>query len=118
MPADHPLTLSLRRDVSPEAIEPDGLLGTALFDDTLAVIDYTDPNPGIRARCLDPRSGDCLVAPDCGHDTQPACCYGLPLDLLVQFIVQGEDDTCCVALSTDELAEIQQQGVCVGVEPP
>lgn len=118
LPQTHPLALSIRRDVAPEAIEPDGLLGTAVLDDTVTVLDYTDPNPGLRVRCLDPRSGDCLVAPDCNADAQPACCFGLPLNLLVEFIVFGDDDTCCGALSRDELEEIQGVGLCRGVNPP
>lgn len=118
LPETHPLALSIRRDVAPEAIEPDGLLGTALLDDTVTVLDYTDPNPGLRVRCLDPRSGDCLVAPDCSADAQPACCFGLPLNLLVEFIVFGDDDSCCGALSRDELQEIQGVGLCRGVNPP
>jgi hypothetical protein len=115
LPASHALTLSVRRDVVPEALQLDGLLGTVLLRDTLAILDYTDPNPGVRLSCLDPRSGDCLVAPDCSRDAQPACCHGLPLDLLVAFIVDGADETCCSALSAGELAEIQELGHCLGV---
>jgi hypothetical protein len=118
LPESHPSVLSLRRDVAPEAIQPDGLIGAALFHDSVAVLDYTDPNPGLRLQCLDPRSGDCLVAPDCAADAQPACCYGLPLDLLVEYIVFGDDEVCCEALSADELAEIQSQGLCLGTSRP
>jgi hypothetical protein len=114
LPASHPLPLSVRRDTSPEALQLDGLLGTVLLRDTLAILDYTDPNPGVRLSCLDPRSGNCLVAPDCERDAQPACCHGLPLNLLVDFIVKGQVDTCCTALSVGELAEIQELGHCLG----
>lgn len=118
LPETHPAVLSLRRDVAPEALQPDGLLGASVFDDTLTVLDYTDPNPGIRLQCLDPRSGDCLSAPVCSADEQAACCYGLPLDLLFELIVQARDNTCCGALSAAELREIQEDGFCLGEEPP
>jgi hypothetical protein len=118
VPATHPLPVALRLDLSPEAAQLDGLLGTALLRDTITVVDYTDPNPGVRVSCLDPRAGECFVAPDCGRDKQAACCYGLPLELLVDFIVQAEDETCCAALSAAELAEIQTQGFCVDTLPP
>jgi hypothetical protein len=118
VPASHPLPVALRLDVAPEAIQPDGLIGARMLEDTSVVLDYTDPNPSVRLECLDPRAGDCLVAPDCKRDRQPACCYGLPLPLLVDFILQAQDETCCTALSAAELEEIQLQGVCLGVEPP
>jgi hypothetical protein len=119
LPATHPLVVSLRQDVSPEAIQPDGLVGTALLQGTVTVLDYTDPNPGVRVQCIDPRAGTCMVAPDCEDDGQAACCFGAPLDLLVDFIVGAQDETCCAALSAAELAEIQaQQGVCLATQPP
>ncbi len=118
LPETHPVVLSLRRDVAPEALQPDGLLGASVFDDTVTVLDYTDPNPGVRIRCLDPRSGDCLGAPRCGENGQAACCHGLPLNLLSELILQARDSTCCGALSADELLEIQEDGFCVGVTPP
>ena len=121
LPETHQLALSVRRMVVPEAIEPDGLLGTALFDDTVTVLDYTNTSedtPGVRSSCIDPRAGDCLAAPRCEADAQPACCFGLPLELLAEFIVRGEDDTCCPALTAAELEEIQQVGRCAGVSPP
>lgn len=119
MPATHPLVGALRQDVVPEAIQPDGLIGTALLQGTIAVLDYTDPNPGVRLTCLDPRLGECMVAPDCEADGQAACCHGLPLDLLVDFILGAEDETCCTALSAVELAEVQVQwGLCLATDPP
>jgi hypothetical protein len=121
LPETHQLALSVRRMVVPEAIEPDGLLGTALFDDTVAVLDYTntsDDTPGVRLSCIDPREGDCTAAPRCEADAQPACCFGLPLNLLEEFIVRGEDDTCCPALTAAELEEVQQLGRCANVPPP
>lgn len=118
VPTNHPLPLVLRRDVAPEAIEPDGLLGTALFTDTETILDYTEGIPSVRVSCLDPRSGDCLVAPHCSVDGHTSCCYGLPLNLLVEFIVTGDDETCCPALSAAELAEIQADGHCLATSPP
>lgn len=117
VPATHPLVGALRQDVVPEAIQPDGLIGTAMLSDTVAVLDYTDSNPGVRLSCIDPRAGGCMVAPDCAKDGQPACCHGLPLSLLVDFILGARDETCCGALSDAEIDEIQAQaGVCLGVE--
>lgn len=118
VPATHPLPVSLRLDLSPEAAQLDGLLGSAMLRDTVAVVDYTDPNPGVRLSCLDPRVGECMVAPDCQQDAQAACCYGLPLSLLVDFITGAEDETCCAALSAAELEEIQTQGFCSETQPP
>jgi hypothetical protein len=118
LPETHPMVLALRRDVAPEALQPDGLLGASVFEDTVTVLDYTDPNPGVRLQCLDPRSGDCVSAPNCSANGQGACCYGLPLNLLFETIVQARDDTCCGALSTDELFEIQEDGFCLGEAPP
>jgi hypothetical protein len=112
LPADHPLALALRRDVAPDALEPDGLIGATLFENRTTVLDYTDPNPGLRIQCLDPSSGDCLVAPECERDTQTACCYGLPVSLLAEFIMSADDDTCCTALSRGELREIADLGFC------
>ena len=58
-----------------------------------------------------------MAAPDCRDDGDAACCFGLPLDLVVEFILQV-DDTCCGALSVGELREIQEEGICLGVSPP
>ena len=118
LPATHPMVMALRRDVAPEAIEPDGLLGTVLFDDTETVLDYTDNNPGVRVTCIEPRTGDCYAAPECRADGQPACCFGMPLELVVDWITIGGDDTCCPALSAAELMEIKPLGFCQGVNPP
>jgi len=118
IPEDHALVLALRRDVAPEALELDGLLGTVLFDDTEVILDYGGEIPGLKASCLDPRSGDCMVAPRCDADGRSACCYGLPLQLLSEFIVTGDNETCCPALSQEELAEIQGDGHCLSTLPP
>lgn len=115
----HPMVLALRRDVSPEALEPDGLIGTALLPNAEVILDYTDLNPGLRMKCLDPRAGGCFVAPDCADDGDAACCFGLPLNLLVDFIQRGGSDTCCIALSADELLDVQAGGeLCQGYDPP
>lgn len=118
LPAEHPLALAVRRDVAPDALEPDGLLGTALLADTEIVLDYTDLNPALRVSCLDPHAGRCQVLPDCREDQRSSCCHGLPLTLLDEFIRTLDDDTCCGALSADELEELTQAGHCVGVLPP
>lgn len=118
LPADHPLAQAVRRDVVPEALEPDGLLGTALLRDTDTVLDYTDLNPAVRTRCLDPYSGRCQVLPDCGTDRSRACCHGMPPALLDEFIRRLDDDACCGALSAPDLERLQRAGHCRGVLPP
>ncbi len=118
LPADHPLALAVRRDVAPEALQPDGLLGTALLPGTETVLDYTDINPSLRVTCLEPHEGRCQVLTDCREDQTPACCHGLPRTLLDELIRTLDDDTCCVALSARDLAELRQAGHCLGVPPP
>lgn len=118
LPADHPLALAIRRDLTPDALQPDGLLGTALLAGNEVVLDYTDLNPALRVACLAPHTGRCQVLPDCREDRRAACCHGLPLTMLDEFIRILDDDTCCGALSADELEEIQQAGHCAGVLPP
>lgn len=118
LPADHPLALAVRRDVAPDALEPDGLLGTALFPGTETVLDYTDINPALRVTCLDPHEGRCQVLPDCRQDRTAACCHGLPRTLLDELIRTLGDDTCCGALSAEDLAGLEQAGHCVGVAAP
>ena len=118
LPADHPVALAVRRDVAPDAIEPDGLVGTALLPGTETVLDYTDLNPALRISCLQPHDGRCQVLPDCREDRHAACCHGLPRTLLDELLRTLDDDTCCGAVSADDLAELQQAGHCVGVLPP
>jgi hypothetical protein len=119
VPVVHPLVLALRRDVAPEALEPDGLVGTALFGQTDVILDYTDRNPGLRVSCLSPSDGSCLAVPDCADAGHAACCFGLPVNLLVDLIQRGKSDTCCAALSAAQLAEIQAGGeFCQGLDPP
>lgn len=118
LPADHPLALAIRRDVAPEALEPDGLVGTALFPGTETVLDYTDINPSLRVTCLEPHEGRCQVLPDCRADQTRACCHGLPRSMLDELIRTLDDDTCCGALSAQDLAELDQAGHCLGVLPP
>ena len=118
LPADHPVALAVRRDANPSALEPDGLLGTALLAGTDAVLDYTDPNPSVRVACLEPHEGRCQVMPICREDLQPACCHGLPRSLLDEMIRTLDDDTCCGALSANDLAELQDAGHCVGASAP
>jgi hypothetical protein len=59
------MVMALRRDVNPEALQPDGLLGTALFHDSDVVLDYTDGTPGVRVSCSDPDDGTCMALPTC-----------------------------------------------------
>lgn len=118
LPADHPLAQAVRRDVAPDALEPDGLLGTALLAGTETVLDYTDPNPALRVKCLHPHDGRCQVLPDCRVDQATACCHGLPRSMLDELIRTLGDDTCCGALSAEDLAGLTQAGHCLGVTAP
>jgi hypothetical protein len=118
LPADHPLAQAVRRDVAPDALEPDGLLGTALFPGTETVLDYTDPNPALRVKCLYPHDGRCQVLPDCRVDQSAACCHGLPRTMLDELVRTLDDDTCCGALSAEDLAGLRQAGHCLGVADP
>lgn len=118
MPADHPLAVSLRRDVAPDALQPDGLLGAGILRGTETVLDYTDLNPSLRISCLEPHDGRCHVLPDCRDDRSQACCHGLPRTLLDEYIRTLGDDTCCGALSADDLVELQQAGHCESTSPP
>ncbi len=118
LPATHPLAQAVRRDVAPDALEPDGLLGTVLLDDTKTVLDYTDLNPSLRVACLEPHEGRCQVLPDCVVDRSLACCHGLPRTMLSELIRTLRDDTCCGALSEPDLRELQRAGHCREVLPP
>ncbi|MGB1016580.1 MAG: hypothetical protein ACPG4T_20755, partial [Nannocystaceae bacterium] len=124
VPETHPMVEALRRDISPEALQVDGLLGTTLFDDTDVVLDYTNESPGIRLRCFNPGSGACLALPMCSADTttpdQPVsrCCQGLPRDLLVDLIRFDGLYSCCQALAEPVRQELNNHAVRDGLAPP
>ena len=123
VPEDHPLAVSVRRDTSPEALQPDGLLGTALLQGTDVVLDYTDPTPSVRVSCLDTDDGTCLAMPACVADADasavvPACCFGLPEDLLVTLIRDEGAYGCCAALSPATVEELNTSATTQGREPP
>lgn len=123
VPADHSLVTSLRRDVSPEALQPDGLLGSALLRGTDVVLDYTDPTPSVRVACLDPDDGSCLSMPSCNANDDPsavvpACCFGLPEDLLVAMIRDDGAYGCCAALAPTTVEELNNQAAIEGLELP
>ncbi|MBA3547132.1 MAG: hypothetical protein H0T76_11660, partial [Nannocystis sp.] len=123
IPADHPMVVALRRDVAPEALQPDGMIGTALFNDSEVVLDYTDGTPGVRLSCLQPDDGLCMALPTCRPGTGtaatlPACCHGLPEDLLISLIVEGGEYACCGALSPDTIIELNLQAEGAGLEAP
>lgn len=118
IPADHPAAVHIRRDVAPDATEPDGLIGTVLFDESEVVLDATEETPTLRMMCLEPQSGRCLAAPQCTQDGASACCFGQPIDALVEYIEAAGDETCCGALSAVELDEIQDYGHCLSTLPP
>ncbi len=124
VPADHPMAAALRRDTSPEALQPDGLIGTALFADSEVVLDYTDGTPGVRLSCFEPDLGTCMALPQCvpGNgtpgDTTAACCFGLPEDLLISLVKDSGEYACCAALAPATAAELNLQAESEGREPP
>jgi hypothetical protein len=50
--------------------------------------------------------------------TLPACCPGLPEDLLISLIVEGGEYACCGALSPDTVTELNLQAEGAGLEAP
>ncbi|MDC0720240.1 hypothetical protein [Nannocystis bainbridge] len=123
VPADHPLVSAVRRDTSPEALQLDGLVGTALLSGTDVVLDYTDPTPSVRVACNDPDDGSCLALPACvpredPRAVVPACCYGLPEDLLVSLIRDHSAYGCCEALSPATIDELNNAEAIAGRELP
>ncbi|MCA9690219.1 MAG: hypothetical protein KC636_11460 [Myxococcales bacterium] len=123
---DHPIASTVRRDTSPEARQPDGLLGTVLFDDTDVALDYRDSNPGLALRCLDPDRGQCLSMPACQADEddpdaetpEPRCCHGLPRPLLIDLIQRAGIYDCCAALAEHVREELNRQAVEDGFAEP
>ncbi len=122
IPADHPMVMAMRRDVNPEALQPDGLLGTAMFHDSDIILDYTDGTPGVRVSCSDPDDGSCMALPACDSartsaDPPAACCYGLPENLLISLIDDGAY-ACCAALSPSTVEELNNDAIARGRQPP
>lgn len=128
VPADHPMVEALRRDVAPEALQADGMIGTALFNNSEVVLDYTDGTPALRVSCSEPDAGTCMALPQCipgapraagtASDTTPACCYGLPEDLLISLIRDSGEYACCAALSSATATELNLQAESEGREAP
>lgn len=123
VPADHPLVVAVRRDTSPEALQLDGIVGTALLRNTDVVLDYTDPTPSVRVACVDPDDGTCLAMPSCrarpdAGAVVPACCFGLPEDLLVSLIRDESAYGCCAALSPATVEELNLAEATAGRELP
>ena len=124
VPADHPMVTAMRRDTSPEALQPDGLIGTALFSNSDVVLDYTDGTPGVRISCSDPGGGTCVALPQCSASdssapiTTAACCFGLPEDLLISLITDSGEYACCAALAPATRAELNLQAEGEGREAP
>lgn len=123
VPADHPLAVAVRRDTSPEALQLDGIVGDALLRGTDVVLDYTDPTPSVRVACLDPDDGTCLAMPACvprsdASAVVPACCFGLPEELLVSLIRDESAYGCCAALSPATVEELNNAEATAGRELP
>ena len=121
LPETHPLALSVRRNVVPEALQPDGLLGSALLRQTDVILDYTDDNPGVRVACTVPGAPGCLALPSCARSSgavRPSCCYGLPPALLVEMISDLGLYGCCSALSEGARRELNCKALAEGRDPP
>jgi hypothetical protein len=121
LPETHPLAMAVRRDVTPEALQPDGLLGTALLRGTDVILDYTDDNPGIRVACVDPSDPRCTALPSCARGSgavTPSCCFGLPQNLLVEAVSNLGLYGCCPALSEGARRELSCKAKAEGRDPP
>lgn len=141
VPATAPPVIALRREVTPEGAQPDGMIGGAMLAETETVLDFTEAegSPGVRVRCLDPGPG-CLSVPTCspeqGAETlefeeaaggRTSCCFGLPGDLIAEVVLTGEgkdapriEDACCPALPRAALTDLQTPGLdlCSDVDLP
>ena len=121
VPAEHPMAVSIRRDVVPEALQPDGLVGTALLYNTDTILDYTDETPGLRVSCNEPGRGTCLALPSCtvaSEDVAASCCHGLPEDLIVEMIGDLGLYGCCSALSEGARRELNCRAKAESSEEP
>jgi hypothetical protein len=72
------MVTAMRRDTNPEALQPDGLIGTALFSDSEVVLDYTDGTPGVRVSCYEPGDGTCVALPQCDASDDEAADHHPP----------------------------------------
>ncbi|MCA9682942.1 MAG: hypothetical protein KC457_12145 [Myxococcales bacterium] len=131
VPATSPPVISLRREVTPEGAQPDGMIGGALLKQSETVLDFTESSasPGVRVRCLDPGE-ECLAVPACSADVdsvdfegaragRTSCCHGLPADLMAEVIVGGAgkaapriEDACCSAMPRASLIDLKSLGLC------
>jgi len=121
LPETHPLAMAVRRDVTPEALQPDGLLGTTLLRGTDLILDYTDDNPGVRLACVDPSDPSCTALPSCARGSgavTPSCCFGLPQNLLVEAVANFGLYGCCPALSEGARRELSCKAKAEGRDPP
>lgn len=146
VPETSAMVLAVRRDVGTDALEPDGLIGSALLRETETVLDYTEEteHPGLRVTCLSPGSADCLSVTACnpidpdepvdkpsdegpdGRVGRVSCCFGLPQSLIARVIREGAEkdpprveEACCRALDPEALAKLQSEEteLCAGVDP-
>jgi hypothetical protein len=113
---------SLRRLAGSDAVQPDGVLGSALLSGTNTILDTTesDERPGLRIRCLENGGTSCLALPACGGDSaaeRASCCYGLPQELLMSVIARDATngsspaEPCCAALSPENRVLLQAQQI-------
>ena len=131
LPAESAIAMNIRREIGTNGVEPDGLLGSSLLDDTDVVLDYTETveKPGVRVACVKQGDPDCLAYPSCAStDAQlgenapgrAACCWGLPGDMVKEVLLRegSEAEVCCATLSASSLSEVQAGGACLDVPPP
>jgi len=121
VPAEHSMASTIRRDVVPEALQPDGLVGTALLRNTDTILDYTDETPGVRVACNNPGAGTCLAMPTCAEssgDVTASCCHGLPENLIAEMIGDLGHYSCCAALSASARQELNCRSKAESREEP
>ncbi len=136
-PATAAPVIALRREVTPEGAQPDGMVGTVLLRQTETVLDFTEAleKPGVRVRCLDPDL-DCMALPACSADEgqvefenasggRTSCCFGLPTDLIAEVVLSGQgkeaprvEDACCAALPRAALEDLAQLDLCEDIDLP
>lgn len=131
LPADSTIAMNIRREAGTNAVQPDGLLGTTLLDNTDVVLDYTerDDSIGIRAACTQRNVSTCMALPACSPsnpragESEPgreSCCWGMPANLVEDALTRPGNgaEACCPTLTAAALERVQRFGACRDVIPP
>ena len=131
VPATSTIAMNLRRETGTDAIELDGILGSALLEDTDVILDYTESEDrlGVRVACSARNDPTCMSFPACtssdprkGENApgRSSCCWGMPTPLVADVLMrEGNDaDACCETLSSFALTEVQELGACADTPPP